>query len=91
MTVAAVLVVMAIQGGVGASGPASAPVRIAVLSASLPAALGGHAVSLQTATTLLAVTQIGPTVANLAISVVVLAVTLRTVSPRRVLAFVTRS
>lgn len=91
VTVAAVLVVMAIQGGVGASGPASAPVRIAVLSASLPAALGGHAVSLQTATTLLAVTQIGPTVANLAISVVVLAVTLRTVSPRRVLAFVTRS
>jgi hypothetical protein len=30
-------------------------------------------------------------VANLAISVIVLGVTLRTVSPRRVLAFVTRS
>lgn len=90
-TVAGVLVVMAIQGGVGSSGPASAPVRIAVLAASLPAALGGHAVSAETATTLLAVTQVGPMVANLAISVIVLGVTLRTVSPRRVLAFVTRS
>ncbi|HEX4735500.1 MAG TPA: hypothetical protein VH247_13865 [Thermoleophilaceae bacterium] len=89
-TIAGVLVVMAIQGGVGSSGPASAPVRIAVLAASLPAALAGHAVSVQTATTLLAVTQVGPMVANLAISVIVLGVTLRTVSPRRVLAFVTR-
>jgi hypothetical protein len=91
VTVAGVLVMMAIQGGVGSSGPASAPVRIAVLAASLPAALGGHAVGIQTATTLLAVAQIGPMVANLAISVVVLGVTLRTVSPRRVLAFVTKS
>jgi hypothetical protein len=88
-TVAGVLVVMAVQGGVGSSGPASAAVRIAVLSASLPAALGGHAVSLETATTLTAAAQAGPMIANLAISVVVLGVTLRTVSPRRVLAFVT--
>jgi hypothetical protein len=91
ITAAGVLVVMAIQGGVGSSGPASAPVRIAVLTASLPAALGGHAVGVETATTLLAVAQIGPMVANLAISVGVLGVTLRTVSPRRVLAFVTKS
>jgi hypothetical protein len=90
-TLAAVLVVMAVQGGVGSSGAASAPVRIAVLSASLPLALGGHAVSFETATTLLAAAQVGPMVANLAISVVVLGVTLRTVSPKRLLAFVTKS
>src|SRR4051794_23069330 len=75
LTLAGVLVVMAIQGGVGSSGPASAPVRIAVLSASLPAALGGHAVGLDTSTALLAVAQVGPMVANLAISVIVLGVT----------------
>jgi hypothetical protein len=90
-TVAGVLVVMAIQGGVGSSGPASAAVRIAVLSASLPAALGGHAVSVQTATELIAATQAAPMIANLAISVLTLAITLRTASPRRVLAFVTKS
>jgi hypothetical protein len=90
-TIPGVLVVMAIQGGVGSSGPASAAVRIGVLSASLPAALGGHEVSIETATTLTAAAQAGPMAANLAISVVVLGVTLRTVSPRRVLAFVTRS
>jgi Lysylphosphatidylglycerol synthase TM region len=85
-TVAGVLVLMAIQGGVGSSGPASAPVRIAVLSASLPAAIG-HSVNLQTAATLIGASQIGPMVANLTISVVVLAITLRTASPRRVLGY----
>jgi hypothetical protein len=90
-TLAAVLVLMAVMGGVGSSGPASAPMRIAVLSASLPATLGGHAVGFDAATGLLAAAQVGPMVGNLAISVVVLGVTLRTVSPKRVLAFVTRS
>jgi Lysylphosphatidylglycerol synthase TM region len=85
-TVAGVLVLMAIQGGVGSSGPASAPVRIAVLSASLPAAIG-HSVNLETAATLIGASQIGPMVANLTISVVVLAITLRTASPRRVLGY----
>ena len=88
-TIAGVLVVMAIQGGVGSSGLASAAVRIAVLTASLPAALGGHDVSVETATTLIAAAQAGPMIANLTISVIVLGLTLRTVSPRRVLAFVT--
>ena len=82
---------MAIQGGVGSNGPASAAVRIAVLAASLPAAIGGHNVSVETATTLVAATQLAPMIANLTISVVVLGLTLRTVSPRRVLAFVTKS
>lgn len=91
VTVTGLLAVMAIQGGVGSSGFASAPVRIAVLTASLPAALGGHPVSVETATTLVAASQVGPLVANLTISVVVLGVTLRTASPRRVLAFVTKS
>jgi hypothetical protein len=89
-TVAGVLVVMAIQGGVGSNGPASAAVRIAVLSASLPAAIG-HSVSIESATRLIAASQAAPMAANLTISVVALAVTLRTTSPRRVLAFVTKS
>jgi hypothetical protein len=89
-TLAGLLVVMAIQGGVGSSGPASAAMRIAVLSASLPLAIG-HQVSVETATTLVAATQAGPMIANLAISIVVLGVTLRTASPRRVLAFITKS
>jgi hypothetical protein len=91
VTLTALLVVMAIQGGVGSSGPASAAVRIAVLTASLPAALGGHDVSVETATALVAASQVGPLVANLTISIGVLAVTLRTMSLRRVLAFVTKS
>lgn len=88
-TVAGVLVVMAIQGGVGSGGFASAAVRIAVLAASLPTALGGHPVSVESATTLIAAAQAGPMIANLTISVIVLGFTLRTISPRRVLAFVT--
>ena len=90
-TLTGVLVVMAIQGGVGSSGPASAAMRIAVLTASLPAAIGVHALSVETATKLIAASQLGPMIANLTISVVVLGVTLRTASPRRVLAFVTKS
>lgn len=83
-TLAGVLLVMAVQGGVGSTGPASAPVRIAVLSASLPAAIGIQSVSVQTAAELIGATQVSTMVANLAISIVVLAVTLRTTSPRRV-------
>lgn len=90
VTVAGALVVMAVQGGVGSSGPASAAVRIAVLSASLPATIG-HSVSIESATRLVAAAQVGPMAANLTISVILLAVTLRTMSPRRVLAFVTKS
>jgi Lysylphosphatidylglycerol synthase TM region len=86
-TVAGVLVVMAIQGGVGSSGPASAPVRIAVLSASLPGVLGVHEVSLQTATTFLGAMQVCPMIANLTISVIVLGITLRTTSPRKVVGY----
>jgi hypothetical protein len=88
-TLTGLLVVMAIQGAVGSSGPASAAMRIAVLTASLPAAIGAH-VSVETATKLIAATQLAPMIANLAISVIVLGLTLRTVSPRRVLAFVTK-
>jgi len=85
-TLAGLLVVMAVQGGVGSSGAASAPVRIAVLAASLPGALN-HAVSLQTAAELTGVAQVAPMVANLTISVIVLGITLRTASPRRVLRY----
>jgi hypothetical protein len=87
VTMAGVLLVMAIQMGVGSLGPASSPVRIAVLSASLPAAIGGQHVGLETATALLVGTQLAVMVTNLAISVVVLAVTLRTTSPRRVVRY----
>jgi hypothetical protein len=83
VTLAGLLVVMAILGGVGTNGAASAPVRIAVLSASLPAAIGIHSVSFETAATFLGAMQVSALVANLAISVVVLGITLRTASPRR--------
>src|SRR3954454_19730207 len=53
VTLAGVLLVMAIQGGVGSTGPASAPVRMAVLSASLPAAVGVAHVSMGTAAELI--------------------------------------
>ena len=84
ITLTGALLLMAILGGVGSTGPASAPVRIAVISASLPAAIGVHSVSMESAATLLGAAQVAPMVTNLAISVVVLGVTLRTASPRRV-------
>ena len=87
VTLTGLLLVMAVQGGVGTNGAASAPVRIAVLSASLPLALGLHAVSFATAATLVGALQVGPIVANLTISVIVLGITLRTVSPRRVASY----
>jgi hypothetical protein len=86
-TLAGALLVMAIQGGVGSTGPASAPVRMAVLAASLPAAVGVGSVSLQTAAELIGATQGATMAVNLAISVLVLGVTLRTFSPRRVAAY----
>jgi hypothetical protein len=87
VTLMGVLLLMAIQGGVGSSGPASAPVRIAVIAASLPAAIGGAHVGFDQAAELLGATQLSTMVANLAISLVVLAITLRTVSPRRLVAY----
>jgi hypothetical protein len=86
VTLAGALLVMAVQGGVGSNGPASTPLRIAVLTASLPVALGIGHVSAETATTLIG-TQFAVSVANLAISLVVLALTLRTASPRRLAAY----
>jgi len=86
-TLTGVLLVMAIQGGVGSTGPASMPVKIAVLMASLPAAIAVPSVSFTTAATLLGATQLATTLANLAISVVVLGLTLRTVSPRRMFGY----
>jgi len=87
VTITGALLVMAIQGGVGSTGPASAPVRMAVLTASLPAAIGVQSVSMASAAALIGATQVATMVANLAISVVVLAVPLRTTSPRRVWAY----
>jgi hypothetical protein len=57
-----------------------------VLAGSLPAAVGVSHVSLETATTLIG-TQFAVTGANLAISLVVLAVILRTASPRRLIGY----
>jgi hypothetical protein len=84
-TLAGALVVMAVQGGVGSFGPATAPMRMAVLAASLPAALGVSHVSFTTAATLLGGMQLTTLATTLTISVIVLAITLRTVSPRRLL------
>jgi hypothetical protein len=87
VTIAGLCVVMAILGGVGTNGAASAPVRIAVLSASLPAAIGVHSVSFETAATFLGAMQVSALVANLTISIIVLAITLRTASPRRLVGY----
>ncbi|MFL5896012.1 MAG: hypothetical protein ACJ76Z_12985 [Thermoleophilaceae bacterium] len=87
VTLIAVLLVMAVQGGVGSLGPATTPMRIGVLSAALPAAVGLPHVSGAAATALIAGTQLAVMAANLTISVVVLALTLRTTSPRRVAAY----
>jgi hypothetical protein len=87
VTLTGVLLLMAIQGGVGTAGAASAAVRIAVIAASLPAAIGGTHVGFDLAAQLLGAAQLSTMAANLAISVVVLAITLRTVSPRRLAAY----
>lgn len=86
-TLTGVLLMMAVQGGVGSTGPASAPVRMAVLMSSLPAAVGVHHISFDTAATLLGATQLAVMGANLAISMLVLGVTLRTLSPRRMFGY----
>jgi hypothetical protein len=80
-TLAGALLVMAIQGGVGAGGAASTPVRVAVLAASLPV-LTGQAVSMHTVAALVG-TQLAVSLVNLAISFGVVALILGTASPRR--------
>jgi hypothetical protein len=82
VTLAGALLLMAVQGGVGSGGPATATLRIAVLAASLPAAVGVGHVSLDTAASLIGA-QFAVTATSLAISLIVLGVTLRTASPRR--------
>jgi hypothetical protein len=86
VTLTGVLVVMAIQMGVGSVGPASSAIRVAVLASSLPAAVGVP-VGTDKATALLVGTQLALMGVNLAISVAVLGVTLRTVSLRRMLRY----
>jgi hypothetical protein len=83
VTIAGMLLLMAIQGGVGSTGPASTAVRLAVITASLPAVIGVDHVSMATAATLIGATQGATMVVNLTISIVVLGVTLRTASPKR--------
>ena len=87
VTVAGVLLVMAVLGGVGSTGPASAPLRMAVLAASLPTVIGVDHVSMETAAELVGATGIAIMATNLAISLVVLGVTLRTASPRQVFSY----
>ena len=77
---AGALLVMAVQGGVGSMGPATAPMRIAFLAASLPAVLGDE-VALATATALMG-TQLIVSGVNLGISMLVVGAEIRTTSPR---------
>ena len=74
------LLVMAVQGGVGSVGPATTPMRVAFLAASLPAVLGID-VSLATATALMG-TQLAASGVNLAISIAVVGAAIGTTSPR---------
>lgn len=84
-TLAGALVVMAVQGGVGSFGPATAPMRVAVLVAALPAALGVPHVSFADAAAIGTGSTVVVTIVSLVVSLIVLAVTLRTVSPKRLL------
>jgi hypothetical protein len=86
VTLAGALLVMAIQGGVGAMGPATTPMRIAVLAASLPSVTGGAGGTAEAAA-LIAGTQLALGLVNLGISAVVVGITLRTASPRRLAAY----
>jgi hypothetical protein len=86
-TLTGMVLVMAIQGGVGSTGPASAPVRVAVLMTSLPAAVGVGSIHFETAAALIGATQVAVMVTNLSISVVVLAITLKTASPKRLIRY----
>lgn len=86
VTLAGALLVMAIQGGVGAMGPATTPMRIAVLAASLPSVTGGAGGTAEAAA-LIAGTQLALALVNLGISAVVVGITLRTASPRRLAAY----
>lgn len=85
VTFIALLLVMAVQTGVGGSIGASTAIRVAVLTAALPGVIGAH-VSAEQTTTLLAGTQLTVMATSLTISVLVLGRTLRTASPRRVIA-----
>lgn len=86
VTLVGAVLVMAVHGGVGSGGAASSALRVAVLMAALPAAVGVSSIGLQTATALVG-TQLAVSLTNLAISVTVLGVTLRTVSPKRLVAY----
>ena len=77
------LLLMAVQGATPSVGPVSSPARIAIVAAALPASFGGGATRVHVAQVLLAVNA-ATLLANLAVSSVVVGVTLRTVSPRRV-------
>ena len=85
VVLAGALLVMAVQGGVGAVGPATTPVRIAFLTASLPAVLGSG-VSVAAATALMG-TQLVASGVNLAISILVVGSAIQTTSPRVVWAY----
>jgi hypothetical protein len=85
VTVAGALVVMTVQGGVGSFGPATTPMKVAVLTAALPAALGVAHVGFADAAALMAGYPLVVTGASLVVSVVFLGIALRTASPRRLL------
>lgn len=80
VVVAGALLVMAVQGGVGAVGPATTPMRVAFLAASLPAVLGID-VSVAMAAALMG-TQLAASGVNLAISIAVVGAAIGTTSPR---------
>jgi hypothetical protein len=86
VTLGGALLVMAIQGGVGAMGPATTPMRVAVLAASLPSVTGGAGGTTEAAA-LIAGTALALALVNLAISAIVVGISLRTASPRRVAAY----
>jgi len=80
-----VLLLMAVQGATPSVGPASAAVRVAIVTAALPAAHDG--IDVAHAAQVLMAGMLVSSVVNLVISAVVLALILRTSSPRRMVCY----
>ncbi len=86
VAVAPAVVLMAVQGATPSAGPAGSAVRIGVAAAALPGAFAAGVSPAHVAAVLISV-HAATSVVNLAISCAVVAAMLRTLSPRRVVAW----
>jgi DNA-binding NarL/FixJ family response regulator len=86
LALAPALLLMALQGATPAVGPASAAARLGIVSAAFPAANGG--IALTQSVQVVVIATLATSIVSVAVSVIALAIVLRTVSPRRIAAHV---